>query len=220
MTMASMREQIAYAGFLPLFFHPDKEITLQLIQTLYDGGVRCIEYTNRGVEAIDNFKYIQAYRQKWEGLLLGVGTIRSVKEAALFMEAGADFLVSPFFLPEIAAFAKERSIEWLPGCATPTEIQLAVSSGCHLIKLFPGELLGPAFVRAIRPIFPSTKFLVTGGVSIEKESVTSWLQAGVHIIGMGSRLIPSDVKWDKGAYQRLREDVSAILEIIRKEKNY
>ena len=177
-------------GLLPLYFHQDKEISLEILRALYRAGVRVVEYTNRGAEAIDNFKYMKSVAAKeMAGMLLGAGTIKTEKHANDFIHAKADFLISPGWNKKVSKRAAEEDILWIPGCMTPTEIMKAEESGAALIKLFPGNLLGPNFVSAIKELFPDVYFIPTGGVKLEEENLTAWFRSGVCAVGAGSTLI-------------------------------
>jgi 2-dehydro-3-deoxyphosphogluconate aldolase/(4S)-4-hydroxy-2-oxoglutarate aldolase len=141
---------------------------------------------------------------------LAVGTITSGKDAEDFIEAGADVLISPFWDDEVAVVAKNAGVLWIPGCMTPTEIHHAVQEGIQLIKLFPGNVLGPGFVEAIRPLFPGIHFVVTGGVDATAVSVDRWLKSGVVAAGLGSKLITGEVLEQK-QFRALQEKLSSLL---------
>jgi 2-dehydro-3-deoxyphosphogluconate aldolase / (4S)-4-hydroxy-2-oxoglutarate aldolase len=183
-------QQIKQQGLLPLFYHGDKEVCLQVVRSLYAAGIRVIEFTNRGESALVNFKALVATRnESMKDLLLGVGTIRTAEQATRFIDAGTDFLVSPVFDTDVCDAAYINKICWLPGCMTPTEVHVAEKSGCRLIKLFPGNVLEPGFVSAIKELFPQIDFMPTGGVEVSKESIGEWFKAGVCAVGLGSKLI-------------------------------
>src|SRR5690606_11072368 len=113
-------------GMLPLFFHPSETVTLNITRTLYEAGIKVVEYTNRGKEALNNFaKLKEEAVRTMPGLQLGIGTIKTAEEARQFVDAGADFIVAPTVNPEVAAVANENGLLWVPGCMTPTEIALA-----------------------------------------------------------------------------------------------
>jgi 2-dehydro-3-deoxyphosphogluconate aldolase / (4S)-4-hydroxy-2-oxoglutarate aldolase len=184
-----IKESIFNGGLLPLFYNDDAATCLQLMQLCYDCGIRCIEFTNRGKKALDNFRLLIEERNKnMQGLYLGVGTIKTETDALQFLQSGADFLVSPFFNNEVCDAAFINRTLWIPGCMTPKEIQIAEQAGCELIKLFPGNTLLPAFVEAVKPLFPNVQFMVTGGVDANFENLESWFRSGVAAVGMGSKL--------------------------------
>jgi 2-dehydro-3-deoxyphosphogluconate aldolase/(4S)-4-hydroxy-2-oxoglutarate aldolase len=175
---------------LPLFYHGHEQKCLDITQALYDAGIRVIEFTNRGPDALSHFKALIRKRDtEWRDLIIGVGTILSAEQARQFMDAGADFLISPVVDAAIADEAYMQKVLWIPGCMTPSEIHAASQSGCTLVKLFPGSVLGPSFVSAIKDLFPKVKFMPTGGVQMDPENIRAWFNSGVVAVGMGSQLI-------------------------------
>jgi 2-dehydro-3-deoxyphosphogluconate aldolase / (4S)-4-hydroxy-2-oxoglutarate aldolase len=201
-------------GMLPLYYHPDAATSLELAQALYKAGVRVIEYTNRGDNAIDNFKLLVAERNKnMPGLLLGIGTIKTVQDANNFLHAGADFIICPVMIPAVAAVVHRAGKLWIPGCMTVTEIALAEEAGAKLIKLFPANVLGSAFVAAVKELFPGLLFMPTGGVDTTKENMEGWFKAGVCAVGMGSKLVSKEVMANK-QYDWLIEETKKVLELI------
>jgi 2-dehydro-3-deoxyphosphogluconate aldolase / (4S)-4-hydroxy-2-oxoglutarate aldolase len=201
-------------GMLPLYYHPDATTSLELAQTLYKAGVRVIEYTNRGDNAIDNFKGLVTERDKnMPGLLLGIGTIKTVQDANNFLHAGADFIICPVMIPAVAAVVHKAGKIWIPGCMTVTEIALAEEAGATLIKLFPGNVLGSAFVAAVKDLFPGLLFMPTGGVDTSKENMESWFKAGVCAVGMGSKLISKKLMEEK-QYELLISETKKVMALI------
>ena len=189
-SIAKIKEQ----GILPLFYHDDITACKQITKALYDAGIRVIEFTNRGPKALENFsQLVQERNQSWPGLLLGIGTIKTASDASAFIDAGADLLISPVFDSSICDVAYLQKILWIPGCMTPSEIHEAAAAGCSMIKLFPGSLLGPGFIEAIRPVFAGLDFVVTGGVETDEANLRSWFAAGAAGVGMGSKLITKTV---------------------------
>src|SRR5690606_34504600 len=102
--------------------------------------------------------------------------------------AGADFLISPCFYQPISDYVNQHQLTWIPGCMTASEINLAEQNGVGFVKLFPGNLLGPQYVTAIKPLFPELLFMPTGGVSLDPENIRGWFNSGVTAVGMGSKL--------------------------------
>lgn len=177
-------------GMLPLFFHTDVEESIAIVKTLYASGIRVFEFTNRGDEAKKVFKaLINARNENMTELQLGIGTIKSVKEAEEFIGLGADFVVAPIINPGVGELVHSHELLWIPGCMTPTEIALAQQNKASLIKLFPANVLGPEFLSAIKELFKGQLFIPTGGVDLDLENLKSWFNAGVGAVGMGSKLI-------------------------------
>ncbi|WP_028787256.1 ketohydroxyglutarate aldolase [Terrimonas ferruginea] len=212
-------EAVKQQGVLPLFYHADPEVCLSITATLYEAGIRVIEFTNRGPQALANFQLLVKTRdEKWPGLLLAVGTIRSAEQAVKFIDAGADFLISPVFDADVCDVAYLHKKLWIPGCMTPTEVHVAENAGCKFVKLFPGNALGPDFVSAIRELFPEMLFMPTGGVDVSRENIGSWLDAGVCAVGLGSKLISKKRIADKD-YAGIGQATKEALAIIQSLKN-
>ncbi len=211
-------EKIKAQGLLPLFYDDDLQVCISVMNALYQGGSRVIEFTNRGSYALQNFKELVKERESnMNDLMLCAGTIKTPEHASKFIDAGADVLISPFFDNSVCDVAYMQKILWIPGCMTPTEIHHAEKAGCNLIKLFPGDLLKPSFVEAIKPLFPDTDFIVTGGVDTSKENITAWFNAGVFAIGMGSRLMTKDTLKNKN-YDLITTATKKVLEVIKEIK--
>lgn len=185
---------IQQQGILPLYYHADADISIAIAHALYKGGIRAIEFTNRGDKALENFQLLVNERNNsMPDLLLCIGTITTPQDAYTFINAGADVLISPVFNADVSDVAYMHKVLWIPGCMTPTEIHIAHNAGWSLLKLFPGNVLQPHYIQAIQPLFPSINFLVTGGVDATEESILSWLKAGTVGIGLGSKLITTSL---------------------------
>jgi len=203
---------ILESKLIPLFYEDDVTVVVDVVKALYEGGIRTIEFTNRGPKALDNFKALVALKNEMPDLFLGIGTIKSEDDAKKYIDAGADFLISPVFDASVADIAYLHKVLWIPGCMTPTEIHHAQSAGCNIVKLFPGNVLGPGFIEAIRPLFKEVHFLVTGGVDATEASITSWLKAGAAGVGLGSKLITKNVLTNK-QYADLTQTSKQLLSI-------
>ncbi len=212
-------QQIKRQGILPLFYHADVQVCVDVTKTLYSAGIRAIEFTNRGEAAFENFKALVALRnESMNDLLLAIGTIRTAEEATRFIDAGADFLISPVFDAAVCDAAYINKVLWIPGCMTPTEIHVAENAGCKLVKLFPGNILGPNFVAGIKELFPAMDFMPTGGVEVNKENISEWFKAGVCAVGLGSKLISKTILENKDytAITRLSKEALDIITAIKK----
>jgi 2-dehydro-3-deoxyphosphogluconate aldolase/(4S)-4-hydroxy-2-oxoglutarate aldolase len=210
----SIIERIKEQGLLPLYYNADKDVCIAVAHALYNAGVRIIEFTNRGKMALENFKALKAERDaSMKDLMLGIGTIGNAHEANAFMDAGADFLVSPFFEADVADAAYIRKVLWIPGCMTPTEIHHAKNAGCNFIKLFPGNVLEPSFVQAIKELFQGIDMMPTGGVETDKENLTAWFEAGVCAVGMGSKLVSKKLMESKD-YETIEKTTRKVLKRI------
>ncbi|MDQ8051490.1 MAG: bifunctional 4-hydroxy-2-oxoglutarate aldolase/2-dehydro-3-deoxy-phosphogluconate aldolase [Pedobacter sp.] len=209
--IAAIQEQ----GMLPLFYDKDVALSLEIIRTLYRAGVRVFEYTNRGPAALENFKYIKnALKTEMQDLFLGVGTIKTKQELSDFLQADADFIVCPVVDEEVGRLVHQVDKLWIPGCMTPTEINIAYQQKAGIIKLFPANILGPGFLNAIKELFPGQLFVPTGGVEIEEGNIRSWFEAGVCAVGMGSKLVSKQLLQNKD-YEKLHSLTTQTFEIIK-----
>jgi len=215
-------QSILRQGMLPLFYWDNPLVSLEIVRALYEGGVRAIEYTNRGRSALENFKLIKRTMAiEAPDLYMGIGTIKNAGEAETFIhEANADFVVSPIFSAEIADVADKADVLWVPGCMTPTEISNAQEHGAALIKIFPAGILGHEYLLGIRDLFPGQLFMPTGGVELTEENVKSWFRAGVCAIGIGGNLVTKDILRNEN-YALLTKHTAlalAMIETIRELK--
>ncbi len=217
-TTKQITEAIIAQGILPLYFNPSEEVSVAILKAVYKAGIKAIEYTNRGEAALYNFGKLVAVRnEEMPGMLLGVGTIKNLHQAEAYVAAGADFLVSPGFVPEVAAYAIARDMFYAPGCMTPTEIIAAENAGIGFIKLFPGNMLGPTFLSSIKEIFPKLLFMPTGGVDTTRENIEEWYKSGVCAVGMGSKLISKKLM-DAKDYATIEAETKAVLATIQSIK--
>lgn len=206
-------------GILPLYFNADESVSAAVLRAVYGAGIKAVEYTNRGEAAFKNFKrLIELKNHEMPGLMLGIGTIKNLQEAEAYISEGADFLVSPGFVEKVATYAVDRDIFYAPGCMTPGEIIAAENYGIKFIKLFPGNILGTAFLTSIRDIFPKLLFMPTGGVDTTRESIAEWFKAGVAAVGMGSKLISKKLMETKD-YAAIGNATKQVLEIIASVRN-
>jgi len=186
-------QKMAATKMVPVFYNKDIEIAKQVVKACYEGGVRAFEFTNRGDFAHEVFGALMKWaRVECPELALGVGSVVDAPTAVLYMQMGADFVVGPLFNPEVAKVCNRRCVSYIPGCGTISEVGAAQEVGCDVCKVFPGDVLGPKFVKGLMAPMPWTKLMVTGGVEPTEENLKSWLQAGVFCMGMGSKLFPKD----------------------------
>ena len=203
-------------GMIPLFFNNDIELSKQVLKACYDGGARLLEFTARGDFAHEVFGALVKYAVKeLPGMILGVGSVTDAAAASLYMALGANFVVTPVFREDIAIACNRRKVLWSPGCGTLTEIARAEELGCEIVKLFPGDIYGPQFVKGIRGPQPWTSIMPTGGVAPTEENLSAWFNAGVTCVGMGSKLISKEIIANKD-YAKLTADVKAALDIVKK----
>jgi 2-dehydro-3-deoxyphosphogluconate aldolase/(4S)-4-hydroxy-2-oxoglutarate aldolase len=206
-------------GILPLYFHKDEQTSIELLKSLYAAGIRAVEYTNRGEAALSNFKAMRKLvDSELNGMYLGIGTIKDGKMAQTFIDAGADYLICPGLVESVAELADKHDLLWVPGCMTPSEIIKAETLGAKMIKLFPGNILGPGFMSAIKELFPNLLFMPTGGVELDKANIEAWFKSGVCAVGMGSKLVSKDIMENK-KYAELISSTKEALAIITSIRN-
>src|SRR3989338_9047041 len=214
--LAAMIDQ----GVIPVFYHPDVETCVNVIQACADGGARCIEFTNRGEFAAHTFLDVTRHFAKADpSVIMGVGSIVDAPTAGLYIANGAKFVVGPILNAEVARVCNRRMIPYSPGCGSATEISYAQELGSEIVKVFPGESVGgPTFVKNVLGPMPWTKIMPTGGVEPDEASLREWFGAGIVAAGMGSKLITNDLlkagDW-AGIQARGRKTVGPIAKIRR-----
>ncbi len=205
-------------GMVPLFFHSDVELGKKVLKACYDGGGRLLEFTSRGDFAFEVFGELNKYAIKeLPGMILGVGSVTDAAAASLYMQLGANFIVTPVLREDIAVVCNRRKVLWSPGCGTLSEIARAEELGCEIVKLFPGDIYGPGFVKGVKGPQPWTSIMPTGGVSPDEENLKGWFDAGVTCVGMGSKLISKEILANKD-FDKLQQTVKETLELIQRLK--
>ncbi|MDC3132863.1 bifunctional 4-hydroxy-2-oxoglutarate aldolase/2-dehydro-3-deoxy-phosphogluconate aldolase [Flavobacteriaceae bacterium] len=203
-------------GLVPLFYNADVNLGKEVLKACYDGGARLLEFTARGDFAFEVFSELNKYAIKeLPGMILGVGSITDAAAASMFMQMGANFIVTPSLRKDIAIVCNRRKVLWSPGCGSLTEINTAEELGCEIVKLFPGGTYGPEFVKAIKGPQPWTSIMPTGGVSPSEENLSEWFAAGVSCVGMGSKLISKEILVKKD-FKKLTQNIKDALNIIKK----
>lgn len=176
-------------GFIPLFYHPDVQVAIDIIDACLEGGARCIEFTNRGDGAHRVFEKLVDHYYDHSSLILGSGSVVDQGTAALFIQIGTNFIVSPNLNEEVAYLCNQRKVAYLPGCGNVNEITQAERLGVEICKYFPGTVGGPQFVKNILGPMPWTRIMPTGGVTLDEKNIRDWFEAGVAAVGIGSALI-------------------------------
>lgn len=207
-------------GVIPVFYHPDAETCVNVIQACANGGARCIEFTNRGDFAAHVFLDVARHFAKADpSVIMGVGSVVDAPTAGIYIANGAKFVVGPILNPDVAKVCNRRMIPYSPGCGSASEISYAQELGCEIVKVFPGESVGgPTFVKNVLGPMPWTRIMPTGGVDPDEKSLREWFGAGIVAAGMGSKLITNDLlkagDW-KGIEERVRKTVDLISSIRR-----
>lgn len=202
-------------GMVPVFYHADAAVAKQVLKACYDGGVRAFEFTNRGDFAHEVFGELVKYANaELPGMILGIGSVVDPATAALYLQLGANFVVGPVYNPAVVPVCNRRLVPYCPGCGSASEVSAAQEAGCDVCKVFPGDVLGPAFVKNLRAPMPWSRIMVTGGVKPERANLEAWFKAGVTCVGMGSNLFPKDAV-AAGDWARITGLCRDALQIIR-----
>ena len=207
-------EAMKGAGIVPLFTHDNPDDAQHVLEAAYRGGIRVFEFTNRRSNSFEVFAHLLKVAKKYPDLMLGIGTIMDGPTTKKFIDAGADFIISPIMKLEMAKVCHEYDTPWIPGCATLTEIVTAKDNGADIIKLFPASILGPGFVSSIMPVVPGLQLMITGGVEPTEKSLSSWFKAGATCVGMGSQLFTKEILAQKD-WPLLQQRVTECLSIVK-----
>ena len=214
-TRIEVAQKMKETGLVPLFYNQDVELCKNIVKACYDGGARLFEFTARGDFAHEVFRELMKFSIKeMPEMILGVGSVTDAVAASLYLQMGANFIVTPVFREDIAIVCNRRKVLWSPGCGSLTEIAKAEELGCEIVKLFPGDVYGPQFVKGVLAPQPWTSIMPTGGVSPTEESLKQWFDAGVACVGLGSKLISEKLLSEKN-FSELTTATKNALDIIK-----
>jgi 2-dehydro-3-deoxyphosphogluconate aldolase / (4S)-4-hydroxy-2-oxoglutarate aldolase len=210
-TALTMKE----SGLVPIFYHADIAVCKKVVTACYKGGARIFEFTNRGDFAQDVFRELNQFvNHEMPDMIMGAGSVVDAATAVMFIQLGANFIVSPLLSEEMAKVCNRRKVLWLPGCGSVSEISKAEELGAEVVKIFPAaEMGGPSFVEMVKGPMPWTSLMPTGGVDPTKQSLSAWFNAGVWCVGMGSRLITKEMIKNKD-YTAIERNIHKVLTII------
>lgn len=212
-TRIQVAQKMGEQGMVPLFYHSDIELCKNILTACYRGGARLLEFTNRGDYAHEVFAELNKYCEKeLPEMIMGVGSVTDAGTTSLYLQLGANFIVTPVLREDIAVVCNRKKILWSPGCGTLTEICRAEELGAEIVKLFPGSTYGPGFIKAIKGPQPWTSIMPTGGVSPDYDNLKKWIEAGAYCVGMGSKLM---AKKEDGNF-----DLEKIEELTRQALRY
>ena len=206
-------------GLVPLFYNADVETSIELVSACSRGGANIVEFTNRGEMAYPVFtELVKHFAKAGPDLILGVGSIIDAPTAALYLAAGANFIVGPSLNPEISHLCNRRKILYMPGCGTENELVAAEELGAEICKVFPGSSAGgPGFIKAVLAPSPWHRLMPTGGVDATEASLSEWIKAGAAAVGMGSKLITKQAVSDKD-YDGIAKKAADCIEWIEKAR--
>ncbi|MEL6624380.1 MAG: bifunctional 4-hydroxy-2-oxoglutarate aldolase/2-dehydro-3-deoxy-phosphogluconate aldolase [Bacteroidota bacterium] len=219
-TRIQVAQTMRAQGMVPLFYHKDVSVCKQVLTACYRGGARLLEFTNRGDYAHEVFRELNIFcERELPEMIMGVGSVTDAGTASLYLQMGANFVVTPVLREDIAIVCNRKKVLWSPGCGSLTEIAAAEELGCEIVKLFPGSIYGPQFVKAVLAPQPWTSIMPTGGVSPDFENLKGWLDAGAYCVGMGSKLMAKkeDGSYDFKKIKALTEQALKYIEQIRGE---
>ena len=203
---------------VPLFYNSDFQVAKNILQACYNGGARLIEFTNRGDFAIEVFsKLIKFASKELPGMIVGIGSVTDSAAASQYMLLGANFVVTPVLREDIAIVCNRRKVLWIPGCGSLSEIAKAEEMGCELIKLFPGNIYGPDFIKSVKAPQPWSSIMPTGGVSIEQSNLLRWFKASADCVRLGSKLTSKEILMNED-FKKLEKNVFDPLQFIKKIK--
>lgn len=216
-TKEQITSAIRNARIVPLFTHDNADDALNIVQAAYRGGMRVLEFTNRKSNALEVFSHIIKHRNQFPDLAIGIGTVMDAATTQKYIDAGADFIISPILKIEMADVCKKHNKHWIPGCATITEIATARDHGAEIIKIFPGSVLGPQFVSSVLSVIPNLQLMITGGVEPTEKSIDSWFKAGAMAVGLGSQLFTKEIL-EKKDWNQLEQQVTDAFTIVQRLK--
>jgi len=206
-------------GLVPVFYHGDSQLATEILHACYEGGLRIFEFTNRGKNALAVFEKLQEFTEKsLPEMMLGAGSVVTGNSAEDYISRGAQFIVSPLISTSVSGTCQAREIMHIPGCGTVTELGKAQKAGAQIVKLFPAEVLGPTFIKAVLGPMPWSKIMPTGGVTTDRDNLKAWFDAGACCVGMGSSLFTSDIT-EHRKVSLLIPRVKSALDTIREVRN-
>lgn len=219
-TRLTVASKMLETGLVPVFYNADLDTAKKVLTACYNGGVRVFEFTNRGEYAHEIFGELNKFAASaLPELIMGVGSIVDEATSALYIQLGANFVVSPVLKTEMARVCNARKIMWIPGCGSLTEIARAEEAGAEIVKIFPASQVGgPKFVSSVKGPCPWTSIMPTGGVAPTEENLKAWFNAGVACVGMGSKLVTKDILKNE-QFDVLEKNVESALSIIKNIRN-
>lgn len=214
-TKEELYAKLSQVPIMPLFNHPDLAVSKAVVKACYDGGITVFEYTNRGEGAALIFAELVKYiRQELPDMAIGIGTVFTSEEAEYFVSLDTDFIVQPCLNKAVGEVCNKYKIAWMPGVMTISELYNAQQTGADIVKIFPANVLGTAFIKALKAPMPNAKVMVTGGVEPNEENLKGWFSAGATAVGMGSQLFPKEVL-ASGNFEQITEVVKKCVEMVK-----
>jgi 2-dehydro-3-deoxyphosphogluconate aldolase/(4S)-4-hydroxy-2-oxoglutarate aldolase len=205
-------------GLMPIFTHSDPQVACQMVDIAVRGGVNNFEFTNRTSNALEVFRVLRAHLSAHHpDVILGAGTLYTVQDIEDYQEAGADFFVAPILSEQVGRYCSEKGLIWIPGCGSITEVYHAVIWGATIVKIYPANVLGPGFLKAVLAVLPKVPLMPTGGVEPTLANLNSWMDAGAYCVGMGSQLFDSKAM-SKRDYTSVENRIKDIIALVKNRK--
>jgi 2-dehydro-3-deoxyphosphogluconate aldolase/(4S)-4-hydroxy-2-oxoglutarate aldolase len=210
MNKTELLEKIKELGVLAVIRGPSPDLTIRMVEALIAGGVVGIEITYSTPNAED---VVRILRGKFgSSIVLGMGTLTKPEQVQSAAVAGANFLVSPICEPELVKCMVASGLLTMAGALTPTEVFQSYSLGSDVVKVFPGSLGGPAYIKALKGPFPYIPMMPTGGVSAG--NIAEWFKIGVVAVGAGSELCPPQLAKD-GQFDEITRRAAEFVQVVK-----
>lgn len=206
--------KIKALGVLAVLRGPNPDLTIKMVDALVEGGVTGIEITFTTPNALEVVKVLD--EQYGERILLGMGTLTRPEQAQAAANAGSKFLVSPHTEEALGKAMAKTGLPFMMGALTPSEVMRARNLGADIIKIFPGSLGGPGYMKALHGPFPDIPMMPTGGVSTE--TVADWFKAGAVAVGAGSKLCPKQLALE-GKFFEISQIAREFMTIVNKARS-
>lgn len=213
MSKESQLKQVLDCGIVAVVRSPDHQQLVEVARALADGGVSVVEITMSVPNALDVLRQVK--QALGDRLLLGAGTVLDPETARAVFLAGAEYIVAPTLNLDVIRLCQRYDKLVMPGAFTPTEILTAWEAGADIVKVFPAEVVGPAFFKAMRGPLPQVRIMPTGGVDLN--TAAAFLKAGACCLGIGSQLVEPDAV-AKRNFDRIRELARQYVEIVKKTR--
>ncbi len=210
MNKTTILEKVKELGLLAVIRGPSPELTVQMVEALIQGGVIGIEITYSTPNAEEVVRTLAG--KFGDQIVLGMGTLTKPEQAISAKSAGASFLVSPVCEPTLVKAMVGSGLLTMAGALTPTEVFQAYSLGTDVVKIFPGSLGGPSYIKALKGPFPYIPMMPTGGVSAG--NVAEWFASGVVAVGAGSELCPPQLA-KEGNFAEISRRAAEFVQIVQ-----
>jgi 2-dehydro-3-deoxyphosphogluconate aldolase/(4S)-4-hydroxy-2-oxoglutarate aldolase len=187
--MSDVLNEVNAGKMVAIIRAPSSELLVDVAKAIYEGGIRVIEVTMTVPNALEIIA--EVHRQIGDKIILGAGSVIDSETARAAMLAGAEFIVSPVVRHDVIQCCKRYGKAVMPGAFTPTEILTAWEAGADVVKVFPANIGGPGYLKAVKAPLPQVQLMPTGGVNLE--TLESFMDAGACAVGLGSSLVTKEL---------------------------